>query len=154
MVAPAPPPPPSWSRSSPALLLAAAWLVGAWHAAAAGRVVRLAVIAPDDPRHEQSLRRVLPAVDLAVRDVMSSGILPGWDMKVQWRDSNCSSTHGPLAAFDFYNTSSAGSVRAPAWRGRARPPSRFHRRPRAPSVAWGILWGSELQESFRMFMHG
>lgn len=71
--------------------------------------VKLAVIAPGDPHHEQSLPRVLPAVLLAVRYVISSkGPLPGWIIKVDHRDSHCSSTYGPLAAFDFYINQTAG----------------------------------------------
>ncbi|OXU29535.1 hypothetical protein TSAR_012547, partial [Trichomalopsis sarcophagae] len=66
-------------------------------------VVKLAVIAPADPRHEQSLPRLLPAVLMAVRAVSSpKGPLPGWTIEVEHRDSQCSSTYGPLAAFDFY----------------------------------------------------
>lgn len=74
--------------------------------------VRLAVIAPGDPHHEQSLPRVLPAVLLAVRSVSSpKGPLPGWNIKVDHRDSHCSSTYGPLAAFDFYINQTAGRTR-------------------------------------------
>lgn len=73
-------------------------------------VVRLAVIAPADHEHEQSLYRVLPAVQLAVRKVSDpvTGYLPGWDILVDHRDSRCSSTYGPLAAFEFYINRSAG----------------------------------------------
>lgn len=73
-------------------------------------VVRLAVIAPADREHEQSLYRVLPAVQLAVRKVSDplTGYLPGWDIRVEHRDSQCSSTFGPLAAFEFYINRSAG----------------------------------------------
>jgi len=71
--------------------------------------VKLAVIAPGDPHHEQSLQRVLPAVLLAVKYVSSPrGPLPGWNIKVDYRDSYCSSTYGPLAAFDFYINQTAG----------------------------------------------
>lgn len=80
------------------------------NATAAG-VVRLAVIAPADHEHEQSLYRVLPAVQLAVRKVADpvTGSLPGWDIRVEHRDSHCSSTFGPLAAFEFYINRSAGT---------------------------------------------
>lgn len=71
--------------------------------------VKLAVIAPGDPHHEQSLKRVLPAVLLAVKYVSSPrGPLPGWNIKVDYRDSYCSSTYGPLAAFEFYINGTAG----------------------------------------------
>lgn len=73
--------------------------------------VKLAVIAPGDPHHEQSLPRVLPAVLLAVKAVSSSkGPLPGWNIKVDHRDSRCSSTYGPLAAFEFYINQTAGRL--------------------------------------------
>jgi hypothetical protein len=73
-------------------------------------VVRLAVIAPAEHEHEESLYRVLPAVELAVRKVSDhvTGYLPGWDIRVDHRDSQCSSTYGPLAAFEFYINKSAG----------------------------------------------
>lgn len=79
------------------------------------RVVRLAVIAPADREHEQSLYRVLPAVQLAVRKVSDpiTGTLPGWEILVDHRDSRCSSTFGPLAAFEFYINRSAGIAAGP-----------------------------------------
>lgn len=84
------------------------------------RVVRLAVIAPADRDHEQTLYLVLPAVELAVRKVSdpSTGSLPGWDIRVDHRDSRCSSTFGPLAAFEFYINRSAGTA-GEIWRRRA-----------------------------------
>jgi hypothetical protein len=79
------------------------------------RVVRLAVIAPADRDHEQSVYRVLPAVQLAVRKVSDpiTGTLPGWEILVDHRDSRCSSTFGPLAAFEFYINRSAGIATGP-----------------------------------------
>lgn len=76
--------------------------------------VILAVIAPADPRHEQSLSKVLPAVHLAVRAVSTAnGPLPGRTILVEHRDSKCSSTYGALAAFDFYINRTAGSLLFP-----------------------------------------
>lgn len=72
-------------------------------------IVKLAVIAPADSNHEQSLPRILPAVILAVKAVSSAkGPLPGWTINVSHRDSKCSSTHGSLVAFDFYINRTAG----------------------------------------------
>ena len=72
-------------------------------------VVKLGVLAPADPHHEQSLPRILPAVSLAVKAVISAkGPLPGWNVTVNHRDSQCSSTYGALAAFDFYINNTAG----------------------------------------------
>ncbi|XP_011693290.1 PREDICTED: atrial natriuretic peptide receptor 1-like isoform X2 [Wasmannia auropunctata] len=76
--------------------------------------VKLAVIAPGDRNHEQSLQRVLPAVLLAVKYVSSPrGPLPGWNIKVDYRDSQCSSTYGPLAAFEFYINQTADAFLGP-----------------------------------------
>lgn len=75
------------------------------------REVKLAVIAPADSHHEQSLPRVLPAVVLAVKAVSSAkGLLPGWNITVDHRDSRCSSIYGPLAAFEFYINRTAGHL--------------------------------------------
>lgn len=73
------------------------------------RIVKLGVIAPADPHHEQSLLKILPAVALAVNAVsLAKGPLPGWTIIVDYRDSKCSSTHGSLAAFDFHINKTAG----------------------------------------------
>ena len=74
-------------------------------------LVNLVVAAPGDPHHEESLPRILPAVDLAVRAVISpDGPLPNWQFKVRHRDSQCSSTYGPIAAIDFYFNKTAGNT--------------------------------------------
>ncbi|KAK9509455.1 hypothetical protein O3M35_006769 [Rhynocoris fuscipes] len=66
------------------------------------RTVRFSVIAPDDPGHPQSLRIILPIIKLAIRNISDerTGILPGWKINVTKFDSFCSSTYGPLAAFE------------------------------------------------------
>lgn len=74
------------------------------------KVVKLAVLAPSNRTHHQSLEYILPAVQLATKAVThpATGLLPRWIINVNYRDSNCSSTFGPLAAFDFYHNGSAG----------------------------------------------
>ncbi|XP_015592168.1 atrial natriuretic peptide receptor 1 isoform X3 [Cephus cinctus] len=95
-------------------------------------VVRLAVIAPGDPHHEQGLPRVLPAVSLAVRAVSSPrGPLPGWTIKVDHRDSQCSSTYGPLAAFEFYINRTADAFLGPVCDYVIAPVARY-------ASVWGI----------------
>lgn len=67
--------------------------------------VRLAVIAPIDlAANEQTLQQILPPVKLAVRAVTDpvTGILPGWKIHLLHRNSNCSSTIGPLAAVELH----------------------------------------------------
>ncbi|XP_020295913.1 atrial natriuretic peptide receptor 1 [Pseudomyrmex gracilis] len=107
--------------------------------------VRLAVIAPGDPHHEQSLPRVLPAVLLAVRYVSSpKGPLPGWHIKVDHRDSHCSSTYGPLAAFEFYINQTADAFLGPVCDYVIAPVSRY-------AGVWGIpvLTAGAQAEAFR-----
>lgn len=74
------------------------------------KVVKLAVILPNDAKAEFSLRKILPLIELASKAVTDpeKGILPSWDIQVDYRDSNCSSIQGPLAAFDFYVNGTAG----------------------------------------------
>ncbi|XP_043286627.1 atrial natriuretic peptide receptor 1-like isoform X2 [Venturia canescens] len=95
-------------------------------------VVKLAVIAPADPHHEQSLPRILPAVSLAVKAVISpKGPLPGWIIIVNHRDSQCSSTYGSLAAFDFYINRTADAFLGPVCDYVIAPVARY-------AGAWGI----------------
>lgn len=77
-------------------------------------VLRLAVIAPIDADHDQSLRKILPAIRFAVDAVThpSTGTLPGWDIQVNYMDSNCSSIYGPLAAVEIYMRGIAGTFRS------------------------------------------
>nr|KAF7400213.1 hypothetical protein H0235_015950 [Vespula pensylvanica] len=108
--------------------------------------VKLAVIAPGDPHHEQSLPRVLPAVLLAVKAVSSpKGPLPGWNIKVDHRDSRCSSTYGPLAAFEFYiNQTAADAFLGPVCDYVIAPVARY-------AGVWGIpvLTAGAQAEAFR-----
>ncbi|XP_025989465.2 atrial natriuretic peptide receptor 1 isoform X1 [Solenopsis invicta] len=107
--------------------------------------VRLAVIVPGDPRHEQSLQRVLPAILLAVKYVSSPrGPLPGWDIKVDSRDSNCSSIKGPLYAFEFYTNKTADAFLGPVCEYVIAPVARY-------AGVWGIpvLTAGAQAEAFR-----
>ncbi|XP_076759179.1 atrial natriuretic peptide receptor 1 isoform X4 [Xylocopa sonorina] len=109
------------------------------------REVKLAVIAPADSRHEQSLPRVLPAVLLAVRAVSSAkGLLPGWNITVDHRDSRCSSTYGPLAAFEFYINRTADAFLGPVCDYVIAPVARY-------AGVWGIpvLTAGAQAEAFR-----
>ncbi|KAE8745204.1 hypothetical protein FOCC_FOCC008095 [Frankliniella occidentalis] len=99
-------------KPGPLLLLVAAVLAGAARAASAPRTLNLALIAPGQGNNDRNLPHILPAMDLAIRAVShpADGILPGWSISLRHRDSQCSSTYGPLAAFDFVmNRTVAGS---------------------------------------------
>lgn len=52
---------------------------------------------------------VLPAMELAVDKVRApGGILEGWDITMEYRDTQCSSVYGPLAAFELYTKQKPG----------------------------------------------
>ncbi|KOC59164.1 Atrial natriuretic peptide receptor 1 [Habropoda laboriosa] len=109
------------------------------------REVKLAVIAPADSRHEQSLPRLLPAVLLAVGAVSSTrGSLAGWNITVDHRDSGCSSTYGPLAAFEFYINRTADAFLGPVCDYVIAPVARY-------AGVWGIpvLTAGAQAEAFR-----
>lgn len=67
--------------------------------------VRLGVIAPNDTiSNDHTLQQVLPPVRLAIKAVSDpvTGILPGWKFQLEYRNSNCSSTTGALAAVELH----------------------------------------------------
>lgn len=87
----------------------------------APRTLNLALIAPASDNNDRNLPHILPAMDLAIKDVSHpvDGILPGWSIALRHRDSQCSSTYGPLAAFDFVMNKTVGEYgphcTGPAW---------------------------------------
>lgn len=79
------------------------------------RLLRAAVLAPSDPDHQFSLKKILPAITLAARTIEQSGRvgagpLPGWKIQIVDRNSKCSSVYGPLEAFDLYNNHAIGAI--------------------------------------------
>lgn len=78
------------------------------------RKIQIAVLGPADEDSPYSLNKTLPAILLAIRTIESEAQLGrqkwlgGWEHGVDliYRDTQCSSTLGPLAAFDFYTTNS------------------------------------------------
>ncbi|KAI5645832.1 adenylate and guanylate cyclase catalytic domain-containing protein [Phthorimaea operculella] len=68
------------------------------------KTVKLGVLLPASNSHVFSLSKVLPIIELAIPAVTdpSKGPLPGWKILVDYRDTQCSSATGPLAAFEFY----------------------------------------------------
>ncbi|XP_014255995.1 atrial natriuretic peptide receptor 1 isoform X2 [Cimex lectularius] len=89
------------------MLLLLVALLAAETACAPG-LVRLSVIVPADPAiTEQCLPVILPCVELGVENVRSSGLLPGREIQITFRNSKCSSTTGPLAAVELHNQTDA-----------------------------------------------
>ena len=59
-------------------------------------------------RNSQVLSTTLPVIELAIKHVHDKELLNGCELKVHYRDTQCSSTHGGLAAFDLYKRGEAG----------------------------------------------
>lgn len=81
-----------------------------WAAAASSAipgVVRLSVIGPlQGTSNYEPLGAILPSVDLAGQAIIQpNGPLAGWKIKIVYRNGNCSSTDGPLAAIEIHEQS-------------------------------------------------
>lgn len=99
-----------------------------------GHSTRLAVLLPDETTvgQELTLQRVLPALELAVQDVTSlAGPLPSWTARLAYRNTECSSVYGPLAAFSFYVNDSADAFLGPGCEYVIAPVARY-------AGVWGI----------------
>jgi len=64
--------------------------------------IKMGVILPDAGHYPWSLKRVYPAVDYAIENVIKRQLLPGYNLTALTKDSECSETIGPLAAVDFH----------------------------------------------------
>ncbi len=72
------------------------------------RKVRITVIAPETAvDDEEVLGEIMPSVDLATKVVTDpvTGHLPGYEIELKYRNSNCSPTYGALAAIDLHTQS-------------------------------------------------
>lgn len=93
--------------------------------------VKLGVILPEDTLYPWSVKRVLPAIEVAVEVVEQRKILPFHRISIQTADSKCSETFGPLAAVDLYSHNSAHVFLGPVCDYALAPVARF-------SPYWGI----------------
>lgn len=75
--------------------------------------IHLAVLLPArtvdemSERSTQILATTLPVIELAIQAVKEKKILEGYELIIHHRDTQCSSTYGPMAAFDLYNRQEA-----------------------------------------------
>jgi hypothetical protein len=74
----------------------------------AEKTVKFGVLAPKETSYQYSMQKILPAVMMAVKSTRIAELLPGWEFEINYRDTNCSSTTGPLVAFEFFVNKSAG----------------------------------------------
>lgn len=62
-----------------------------------------------DADENRTYQAMYPVIDLAIRKVQRpGGLLEGFKIRVEHRDTKCSSAHGPLAAFELYTTRKPG----------------------------------------------
>lgn len=100
-------------RECLSIMGASVWLLAVVAAIARGAtssvpgVVRFSVIGPlKQSNNEESLGAIMPSVHLAAKAIAQpDGPLPGWKIQIENRNGNCSSTDGPLAAFELHNRS-------------------------------------------------
>lgn len=68
------------------------------------RKLRLGIILPNNNSLPYSYSKVLPAIKVAIDKIKEEGDrgpLPNWEISTIYRDSECSSLYGPLAAFEM-----------------------------------------------------
>lgn len=70
------------------------------------------VLFPNQGSHgltEESVAGILPAMESAVRRIQQpGGILENFNITLEFRDTQCSSTYGALAAFELYTKRKPG----------------------------------------------
>lgn len=73
--------------------------------------IHLALLLPSQPQvdqvNSQTLSEILPAIELAIENVAKQKLLNGLTLKIHPRDTQCSSTIGPIAAFDLHHRKEA-----------------------------------------------
>lgn len=74
------------------------------------RILQFGVLAPQDASFQYAMQKVLPPIMMAVRSERIHSLLPGWKFEINYRDTKCSSTYGPLSAFEFYINKTAGRI--------------------------------------------
>ena len=65
-------------------------------------VVKVAVLLPAQGGYPFVRNKTLPAINIAIDKVRNSSLLQDYDLDVEYRDSACSETMGPLRAIDLY----------------------------------------------------
>ena len=85
----------------------------------------IGVILPFDVTYPWSVRRVLPGIEIAVQTVRQRGILPDHLISINTLDSQCSETHGPLAAIEMHKHDRANVFFGPVCDYALAPVARF-----------------------------
>ena len=87
--------------------------------------LKLGVILPSDITYPWSLKRVVPAIEMAVETVIQQGLLPDYHITINISDSQCSETYGPLAVIDMFKYNGAHVFFGPVCDYALAPVARF-----------------------------
>ena len=109
--------------------------------------MNLAVVLPFSGNYSWSLPRIRPALTLAVDDVTSSSTSGGPLLRLNYGDSRCSETVGPLAAIDMYLERRADVFIGPACDYAVSPVARFSPHWNIPVVTPVLVLVREVKSS-------
>ncbi|XKL59229.1 hypothetical protein PGB90_000245 [Kerria lacca] len=90
------------------------WCVLVGSCTGSHKKIRFTVIAPKvSVEDEEVLGEILPSIELAMKVVTDpiNGLLSNYEIELNYRDSQCSTTHGPLAAVELHNISADEELR-------------------------------------------
>jgi Receptor family ligand binding region len=76
-----------------------------------GQKIHIALLLPSqqpkDQVNTQTLSAILPVIELAIENVARQKLLNGFEMEIHPRDTKCSSSIGPIEAFELHNRGEA-----------------------------------------------
>ena len=101
----------------------------------------IAVILPENRDSLFSLSKVIPAIDLALHNVTSTGLLPAQKVKVKYADSQCSQSDAINQAINFYMAGQADVFFGPVCDYAAAPLVRQARYWDVPVITSGAFSG-------------
>ena len=87
--------------------------------------IKLGVLIPEGGNYDYAKSKVLPAIYTAVRSDDVHNLLPDFNLTINYRDSKCSDTYGPLSAVDLYYKKEANIYFGPVCSFAVAPAARF-----------------------------
>lgn len=104
------------------------------------KTVTIGVILPFTGPYFWTRQKTQSAIEYALDTVRHRlGLLPGWNIHADYRDSKCSDTDGPLEAVDMYTKKTAQVFVGPACDYAVAPIARFTKRWDIPVITAGAL---------------
>ncbi|KAK3094404.1 hypothetical protein FSP39_001298 [Pinctada imbricata] len=87
--------------------------------------IKLGVLLPEKGNLPYVKIKALPAIEIAVNSTDVRSLLPGYNLTINYRDSACSETTGPLSAVDLYYKNEANIFFGPVCLFAVAPVARF-----------------------------